>query len=87
MSATINSGAPCVTVAELALEFGMDRSNCRKWLLKKGFEPVRIRTKDSGHQLCLALTPEDAEHARALRLADGYGDALGTPVRNRGLDA
>jgi hypothetical protein len=73
--------AEYVTLRELAEQLGMDRSHLRKYILKHGFEPVRIRTKASLHQLTLALSEAEAERVRQLRRSQGFGDALGTPAR------
>src|SRR3990167_5839613 len=69
-----------ITLLQLAKEFGLDRSNVRKYVLGNGFSPVRIRTTESGGQLTLALTKEDAESVRALRQQQGFGQ--NTPVAN-----
>jgi len=68
------------TLLQLANEFGLDRSNVRKYVLGNGFSPVRIRTPESGGQLTLALTKEDAESVRALRQQQGFGQHI--PVAN-----
>jgi len=62
----------CVTLKELAQEFGLDRSNVRRYVLGAGFEPVRVRTPESRGQLTLALTMEDAEAVRELRNREGF---------------
>jgi hypothetical protein len=64
--------AEYVTLKDLSAEFGLDRSNLRKYLLANDFEFVKVRTAESGHQLTLALTLEDAEAARTLRENEGY---------------
>lgn len=69
-----------VTLKTLAEQLGMDRSHLRKYVLDRGFEPVKIRTADSGHQLTLALSEEDAQRVLQLRQQQGFGDALGQPV-------
>lgn len=61
-----------VTLASLAEELGLDRSNMRKYILKHGFAPVTVRTPESRSQLTLALTQEDAEAVRALRQSHGF---------------
>jgi len=70
-----------VTLRELADEFGLDRSNARKYVLKLGFTPVRVRTQDSNNQLTLAFTIEDAEAIREIRGSQGYGSS-NKPVDN-----
>jgi hypothetical protein len=60
-----------VFVVDLATEFEMDRSHCRRYLLEKGF--TFLRKRPGGHgQAMLALSAADAEAARAQRRADGY---------------
>ena len=68
-----------VTLVNLAQEFGIDRSHIRKYVLKNGFSPVRIRTPESGGQQTLALTREDAESVRALRQQQGFNHYTPTP--------
>lgn len=65
-----------ITLMNLANELGMDRSNIRKYVLKNGFSPVRIRTPESEGQLTLALTKEDAESVRILRQQQGFGSQV-----------
>lgn len=61
-----------VTLKALAAELGLDRSNMRKYTLKCGVEPVRVRTPDSRGQETLAVSPEDAEKIRRQRQEDGF---------------
>ena len=70
-----------ITLRELADEFGLDRSHTRKYVLKLGFSPIRIRTQDSKNQLTLAVTIEDAEAIREIRASQGYGSS-GKPADN-----
>jgi hypothetical protein len=53
----------------------MDRSRARRWILKSGYTFLRVRTPDSGGQLALAVTPEEADAIITLRREAGYGDA------------
>jgi len=69
-----------ISLTELANELGLDRSNMRKYVLKHGFSPVRIRTADSRSQLTLALIPDDAESVRALRQNEGFSAKDQKPV-------
>jgi len=69
---TMQRGEMYITLKELAREFGLDRSNVRKYVLSAGFEPVKIRTPESRGQLTLALTMEDAEAVRELRNKEGF---------------
>src|SRR6516162_7596309 len=54
-----------ISLKQLAMELGMDRSNTRKYVLKSGIRPHKRRTPDSGRQLTLALTVEEATQIRA----------------------
>lgn len=56
-----------VTLKQLAEEFGMDRSSCRKYVLRQGIEPKKCRTPDSGNQKTLVLTQEQADFVRECR--------------------
>ena len=71
-----------VTLKELAAELGLDKSNVRKYVLRQGFVPVSIRTGDSANQATLALTPEDAEAVRALRIKQGFAATFRAPLEN-----
>lgn len=61
-----------VTLKELAVEFGMARSNLRKYTLEVGFTPLKVRTQESRGQLTLALTPEVADSLREIRARQGF---------------
>lgn len=61
-----------VTLKQIADELGMDKSNARKWILKHGFSGLMVRTRDSGSQLCFAVSVEDAETIRTLRSQQGF---------------
>ena len=71
-----------VTLADLAQELGLDRSNMRKYAIKHGFTLLSIRTKQSGNQLTLALSREDADAIRALRESQGFSPNDGAVVEN-----
>jgi hypothetical protein len=61
-----------VSLKQLAVEFSMDRSHMRKYVLKSGIQPHRRRTPDSGSQQTLALTPVEAESIRSKRREEGF---------------
>jgi hypothetical protein len=61
-----------VSLKQLATELGLDRSNTRKYVLKSGVRPHKRRTPDSGSQLTLALTVEEADRIRAKRREEGF---------------
>lgn len=65
-----------ISIKMLADELGMDRSHARKYVLKTGIRPKRARTPDSGNQLALALTAQEAEYIRAKRQEEGYRGGL-----------
>lgn len=49
-----------ISVKQLAKELGMDRSGLRKYILKLGIRPIKRRTSDSGMQLALTVSSDDA---------------------------
>lgn len=61
-----------VSLKQLAVELGLDRSNTRKYVLRSGIRPHRRRTPESGGQLTLALTAEEAEAIRSKRSEEGF---------------
>src|SRR6266702_1959866 len=74
-----------VLLSELADEWGIDKSNARKYVWKCGFSFVRVRGDERTHQLVLALTVADAEIVREMRLSEGYttrGTEGTRPVEN-----
>lgn len=73
-----------VTIKELESEFGIDRSNVRKYVLAHGFEFTKIRTPESRGQLTLALSLEDAEAVRQIRAREGFKGKTFSPVSLNG---
>ena len=71
-----------VTIQELADDWGMARSNARKYVLKQGFTFASIRTPDTRGQATLALSSEDAEAVREVRRRQGFSKGAATPVEN-----
>ena len=63
---------PHMSMKRLAGEIGMDRSACRRYVLKLGIEPVKRRTGDSGFQVALTVTAEQAEKIKQIRAKEGY---------------
>ena len=57
---------------DLAADFGMDRSHCRRYVLGLGITPKKVRTRDAGNQLALAVTKDEAGRIRDARLAEGF---------------
>ena len=74
-----------VSLKQLAAELGLDRSNTRKYVLKSGVRPHKRRTPDSGSQLTLALTMEEADRIRAKRRDEGFLGASKAVVREAGI--
>ena len=64
-----------VTVEQLSKEFGLDRSNTRKYIISQGFSFVKVRSPVN-RQLMIALTQEDAEVVRGMRRDQGYGVSI-----------
>ena len=63
-----------VSLKNLATELGMDRSHARRYVHKLGIDPHKRRTPDSGNQLTLALTSDEAELVRQKRREEGFLD-------------
>jgi len=74
-----------VTVAALAREWGIDRSHARRYVLGKGFNPVRIRGNDPTHQTVNALSLADAELVREIRANEGYTAGSGSRALDNGV--
>jgi hypothetical protein len=68
-----------ISLAELATEMGMDRSACRKLLVRHSIPTQRIRSIQSGGQTALAVTRENAELAKSLRIGTVTLDGVGLP--------
>lgn len=63
----------CVTLTEIANRLGIEKSNARKYILNLNCtNPFRIRTLESGNQLCLAWSKEDAEKIYEHRKNSGF---------------
>src|ERR1700690_837838 len=61
-----------VLIADLAQEFGIERTHCRRWVVAQGLRFIRVRASAYGNQVMIALSAEDAESARRLRREQGY---------------
>ena len=61
-----------VTLKALSEALGMDRSHLRKYVLALGIEPVKMRNEDSGRQLTLAVSQEEARRIRKSRVDAGF---------------
>ena len=74
-----------VLLSTLAQEWGIDRSNVRKYVKRHGYDFMRVRGDDRTHQAVLALKVEDAELVREARQREGYSAQNGDgsrPVEN-----
>jgi hypothetical protein len=56
-----------ITLADLALELGMDRSGLRRLVVRLNLPMVKIRTYGGRNQLSSALSKTDADKVRAYR--------------------
>lgn len=61
-----------VYLSDLAAELGMDRSNMRKYLIKKGINTFKTRDPES-KQLVVTISPEEADRVRDIRSREGFG--------------
>lgn len=61
-----------MSIKHLAEKLGMDRSHARRYVLKLGFKPEKRRTPDSGNQLTLTITAEEAEKILKHRTEQGF---------------
>jgi len=69
-----------VSLKELARTLGMDRSHARRYVLGLGYRPVKQRTADSGNQLALAVTRDQADEIVKRRREQGFPSSGGQPV-------
>ena len=61
-----------ITLKDLSGELGIDRSHLRRYAIKLGIDPLRVRTRESQNQETLAVTLADADKIRQTRSRDGY---------------
>ncbi len=61
-----------ISIKHLAEKLGMDRSHARRYILKLGFKPEKRRTADSGSQLTLTVTTDEAESILKHRQSQGF---------------
>ncbi len=61
-----------VTIKQLAEELEMDRSHARRYVLKLDVTPTKRRTADSGGQLVLTVSKEEAEFIKKKRGEEGF---------------
>lgn len=68
-----------VPIKQLATEMGMDRSHARRYVLNLRISPAKRRTPESGGQLTLTVSGEEAAFIRRTREEQGFLSAA-TPV-------
>jgi len=61
-----------ISIKHLAERLGMDRSHARRYVLKLGFKPEKRRTRDSGNQLSLTVTADEADAILKHRTEQGF---------------
>lgn len=61
-----------VSIKELAGRLGMDRSHARRYVLRLGYTPHKRRTSDSGGQLTLCVTSDEANEICSQRKYQGF---------------
>lgn len=61
-----------VTIMEISKKLGIERSNARKYIIKSGFNFIKVRTEESRHQLTLALPINEANKLYNQRLSEGF---------------
>ena len=61
-----------ITIKQLAEEIDMDRSHARRYVLKLDIKPTKRRTADSGGQLVLTVSKEDAAFIKQKREEEGF---------------
>lgn len=66
-----------VSLKDLAKRLGMDRSHARRYVLKLGYTFHKRRTADSGRQLTLCVTSDQADEIVSRRADKGF---LGSSV-------
>jgi len=61
-----------VTIAALSREWGVDKTTVRRYILRHGFDLLRVRSVDQSHQMSFALSASDADLLREMRSREGY---------------
>jgi hypothetical protein len=61
-----------VLLKDLADEFGIDKSNLRKYILDNDVKPEKIRLPEANNQLTLVLSKEQAVLVRQIRQSQGF---------------
>lgn len=63
-----------VSIKELSKIINLHKSNLRKYILKLGIQPHKRRVKESGNQLALAVTKEEADIIIQSRRESGFNN-------------
>lgn len=66
-----------ITIKDLAVELGIDRSNCRKLVKSLNLHTFSVRLPGVRGTALIAVTPDDAEIVRQARIAKGF--SIGKP--------
>lgn len=61
-----------VLLKDLANEFGIDKSNLRKYILDNDIKPEKVRLPEANNQLTLVLSQEKADLVRQIRRSQGF---------------
>jgi hypothetical protein len=61
-----------ISLKQLAGDLGMDRSHARRYVLNLGVNPVKRRTPESGGQLTLTVSAQEADFIRHTREEQGF---------------
>lgn len=73
-----------VSIKNLAEMLNMDRSHARRYVLNLGIKPQKRRTPDSGNQLSLTVTHNEAMAIVKYRESSGFGKQTGQPSAESG---
>jgi hypothetical protein len=63
-----------ISIKHLAENLAMDRSHARRYILRLGIKPQKRRTADSGNQLTLTVTKDEAKSILKHREEQGFTD-------------
>ncbi len=74
-----------VSLKQIALATGIDRSNIRKWIQQQGFTFQKARTPDSRQQIANVLTVQDANNVIERRKQFGFGMSPTAKPLNSGV--
>lgn len=74
-----------ISIKQLSEQLGMDHSPARKYILKLGIKPLKRRTYDSGNQLSLTVTEEQALEILRQRSEQGFLNSGKAVISERGV--